>query len=106
VFSWGLLLKIPAFMRVKHRDFSDEIRSFLISPTALLCLLTRRECICCCLHLSSICNQVSGSVELHMGHVIEGYCWWRHQKTLDLRLGSIVHLTALGMKVPTLSTIH
>jgi hypothetical protein len=40
VFSWGLLLKVPAFMRVKHRDFSDEIRSFLISPTALLCLLT------------------------------------------------------------------
>ena len=69
-------MKVPAFMRVKHRDFSDEIRSFLISPTALLCLLTRSECICCCLHLSSTWSQVSGSFELHMGHVIEGYRWW------------------------------
>lgn len=75
VFSWGLLLKVPAFMRVKHRDFSDEIRSFLISPTALLCRLTRSECICCWLHLSSTCSQVSGSFELHIGHVIEGYLW-------------------------------
>jgi hypothetical protein len=39
VFSWGVLLKVPAFMRIKHRDFSDEISSFLISYTALLCLL-------------------------------------------------------------------
>ena len=75
VFSWGLLLKVPAFMRVKHRDFSDEIRSFLISPTALLCLLIRSECIFCWLHFSSTCSQVSGSFELHMGHVIEGYLW-------------------------------
>ena len=76
MFSWGLLLKVPAFMRVKHRDFSDEIRSFLISRTALLCLLTLSECICCCLHVSSTCSQVFGSFELHMGHVIEGYLWW------------------------------
>ena len=40
VFSWGVLLKVPTFMRIKHRDFSDEISSFLISHTALLCLLT------------------------------------------------------------------
>ena len=63
-------------MRMKHRDFSDQIRSFLISPTALLCLLTRREWICCCLHLSSTCNQVFGSGKLQIGHVIEGYVWW------------------------------
>src|SRR5665213_2050512 len=63
-------------MRVKHRDFSDEIRSFLISPTALLCLLILSECICCCLHVSSTCSQVFGLFELHMGHVIEGYLWW------------------------------
>ena len=40
VFSWGLLLKMPAFMRIKHLDFLDETSSFLISHTALLCLLT------------------------------------------------------------------
>ena len=73
MFSWGLLLKISAFMRVKHLDFSDEMSSFLISPTALLCLLTLSACICCCLHLSSTCSQVSSSFELHMGHVIEEY---------------------------------
>ena len=28
VFSWGLSLKVPAFMRVTHRDFSDEISNF------------------------------------------------------------------------------
>ena len=63
-------------MRVKQRDFSDEIMSFRISPTALLCLLTRSECICCCLHFSNTCSQVSGSFELHMGHIIEGYLCW------------------------------
>ena len=62
-------------MRVKHQDFSDEIRIFLISPTALLCLLTLSECIFCCLHVSSTCSHVSGSFELHMGHVIVGYLW-------------------------------
>ena len=40
MFSWGVLLKVPTFMRVQHLDFSDEISSFLISHTALLCLLT------------------------------------------------------------------
>ena len=40
VFSWGLLLKIPTFMRIKHLDFSDENSSILISHTVLLCLLT------------------------------------------------------------------
>ncbi len=53
VFSWGLSLKVPAFMRIKQRDFSDETSSFLISHTALLCLLTWSECICCCWHVSS-----------------------------------------------------
>ena len=76
VFSWGLLLKVPTFMRVKHRDFSDEIRSFLISPTTLLCLLTLSECICWCLHVSNTRSHVSGSFELHMGHVIVGNLWW------------------------------
>ena len=75
MFSWGLLLKVPIFMRVKQRDFSDEIRSFLISPTALLCLLTLIEYICCCLRVSSTCSHVSRSFELHMGHVIVGYLW-------------------------------
>ena len=64
VFSWGLSLKVPTFMRVKHRDFSDEINNFLISHTALLCLLTCSACICCCLHVSSTCSHVSGSNEL------------------------------------------
>ena len=72
VFSWGLLSRIPTFMSVKHRDFSDEISSFLISPIALLCLLTRRECKCCCLHFSRTCSHVSGSFELQMGHVMVG----------------------------------
>ena len=72
VFSWGLSLKVPAFMRVKHRDFSDETSNFLISQTALLCLLTWSECICCCWHVSSTWNHVSGSYELQMGHVIDG----------------------------------
>jgi hypothetical protein len=72
IFSGELLLKVPAFMRVKHRDFSDEIRSFLISPTALSCHLTLSECICCCLHFSRTWSQVSGSFELHIGHIIEG----------------------------------
>ena len=29
--------------------------------------------MCCCLHVSSTCNHVSGSYELQMEHVIEGY---------------------------------
>ena len=43
VFSGGLSLKVPAFMRIKLRDFSDETSNFLVSQTALLCLLTRSE---------------------------------------------------------------
>ena len=62
-------------MRVKHQDFSAKIRSFLISPTALLCILTLSECICCRLHVSSTCSHVSGSFELHMGHILVGYLW-------------------------------
>jgi hypothetical protein len=76
VFSGGVLLQVPAFMRVKQRDFSDDIRSFLILPTALLCLLTLSAWICWCLHVSKTCSHVSGSVELHMGHVMVGYLWW------------------------------
>ena len=72
VFSGGLSLKVPAFMRIKHRDFSDETSNFLISQTALLCLLTRSECICCCWHVSNTCSHVSGCCELQMGHVIDG----------------------------------
>ena len=29
--------------------------------------------MCCCLQVSSTCNHVSGSYELQMGHVIDGY---------------------------------
>ena len=72
VFSGGLSLKVPAFMRIKHRDFSDEISSLRISQTALLCLLTRSECMCCCWHVSNTCNHVSGSCDLQMGHVMDG----------------------------------
>ena len=52
--------------------FSDEINNFMISHTALLCLLTCSACICCCLHVSSTCSHVSGSYELQMGHVMVG----------------------------------
>ena len=72
VFSEGLSLKVPAFIRIKQQDFSDETSSFLISHTALLCLLTRRECMCCCGHVSNTCSHVSGSRELQMRHVIDG----------------------------------
>ena len=57
---------------MKHRDFSDEINNFLISHTALLCLLTCNACICCCLHVSSTCSHVSGSTELQIGQVMVG----------------------------------
>ena len=45
VFSCGLSLKVPAFMRMKHRDLVDDISSLQIAHTALLCLLTISECI-------------------------------------------------------------
>ena len=72
VFSGCLILKVPAFIRIKQRDFSDETRSFLISQTALLCLLTQREWMCCCWHVIRTCNHLSGSKELQMGQVIDG----------------------------------
>ena len=28
--------------------------------------------MCCCLHLSSMCSHVSATVELHIGHVLNG----------------------------------
>ena len=72
MFSGGSLLNVPAFMRIKHLDFFDDTKSFLNSHTALLCLLVRRACMWCCLHFRSTCSHVSGSIESHMGHVIDG----------------------------------
>ena len=46
--------------------------SLRISHTALLCLFVISAWMCCCLHLSSKCSHVSASVELHMGHVLDG----------------------------------
>ena len=48
VFSGGLLLYVPAFMRTQHRDFFDSTISFRNSHTALLCLLVLRACMWCC----------------------------------------------------------
>lgn len=52
MFSCGFLLKVPAFMSIKHLDLLCEVISFRISHTALLCLLTIRECIWWFWHLS------------------------------------------------------
>jgi hypothetical protein len=46
--------------------------SLRISHTALLCLVVISARMCCCLHLSSMCNHVSDSVELQIGHVLNG----------------------------------
>ena len=42
VFSGGLLLKIPTFIRMQHLDYLDDTSSFLSVHTALLCLLVLR----------------------------------------------------------------
>ena len=57
--------------------FFDATISFLNSHTALLCLLVLRACMWCCLHFRSTCSHVSGSRELHMGHVIDGRLFYQ-----------------------------
>lgn len=83
MFSCGLLLKVPAFMRIKHLDLLWEVISIQTSHTALLCLLTIKECMWWFWHLSKTWSHVSGSVEVHMGHVMDGNlsiskksCFW------------------------------
>ena len=46
--------------------------SLRISHTALLCLFVISAWMCCCLHLSSTCSHVSASIELQIGHVLDG----------------------------------
>ena len=72
-FFIGLFYKVRAFIRMKYLDLLDEMISSLNSYTPLLCLLILSAWMCCCLHFSSICIHVSGSRELHIEHVIEGY---------------------------------
>ena len=63
VFSEGLLLKVPTFMRLWHLDFFVDTISFFKAHTALLCLLIMR---------AWMYSHVFGSSELHIEHVIEG----------------------------------
>ena len=69
VFSGGLSLYVPAFIRMQCLVILFEIRSLRISHTALLCLLVMSAWMCWCLHFRSTCSHVSASMELQIGHV-------------------------------------
>jgi hypothetical protein len=53
--SGGLSLKVSAFMSRKLLEVWEEIRSFRISQTVLLCRLMRRAWICCWQQLRRMC---------------------------------------------------
>ena len=72
VFSRGLLLKVPTFMRIKHQVILNETISLQISNTTSLCLLTIRPWMYRLWHLRSMCGHVSKSVELQIEHVLDG----------------------------------
>ena len=73
VFSSGLFSNVQVFMSIKHFDLFEDIMSFLSAHTALLCLLIFKAWICCWLQFRRTSIHASGSKELHMEHVIDGY---------------------------------
>ena len=72
VFSCGLLLKVPAFKRMKHRDILYETINLRSSHTASLCLFMIKPWMFWFWHLRSTHSHVLKSEELHIGHVLDG----------------------------------
>ena len=65
VFSGGLLLKVPPFIRVKYLVDGWDSSMFLISQTTLLCLCTWRACIYCRVQHNNTSGHVSIEFVLH-----------------------------------------